>query len=739
MSVRRPVIRTAQPRLAAVAAVSAGAVLFAWRVVFPERSLEAVGWRAVSDAAFSLGLLALVLFLSWALGRSLIGLFVTIDDLEGADGWVLQIGAGLGALGVLIMLLGLVGLFRPAAFVILLTAASIASSRAWTPVFQALGRLPVRALRSAREAGPLGIVTLAAGGAIAILALVQALTPPWDYDGLMYHLQGPRLYLEAGRILLTPDVWQANGPMLGEMLYGLGLAFGSASFSRLLHLSVALLLAAATAGVAGRHLGGRAGWIAGAILLGIPIYPIWGSLAFADIFLALFEWLAVSCLLRWTFEGNRRWLYLSGVLMGFALGSKYLALGTAPLLLLWIVVHSRRQGAPAALANGLAFLVPAVVLSGPWFLKNWAWAGNPIYPFVFGGPEWDPTRLSHLMAYLGSFGTGRSLADYLLLPWNVYAQHVRFGTFMTTIELPSLIFPLAVLFPFFSPSPSLRPLTWLGLGLFVVWAAGSQQIRFLLPIFPVAAVLTASVLIRWWRGLEARVGLRILVPALLIGGIASTLAYQVIFLGNTRPLAVVIGRESKDSFLQRNVYDYPALRYVQHELPAGSKVRMLWDGQGYYCDERCFPDADQSRWMQLVEISTDGGAALDRLAAEGFTHVLVDYEGVSFMLTHDPEGRLARAFGLLRQAIVAHSLEETFRSEKVSVFRIVDRGPVSFSPVAHERHARGGQSVPEDRVASVRWVTPHMLGWVAPTEATRTTRTRRGVSRPTLGLWVPSP
>jgi 4-amino-4-deoxy-L-arabinose transferase-like glycosyltransferase len=624
----------------------------------------------VSDAAFSLGLLAFVLFLSWALGRSLLGRIVRIDDLASADGGVLQVGAGLGALGLLILLLGLAGLFNPAAFLVLVISTTIASWRAWEPVIQALRKLPRQALRSARESGPLGIMALAAGGAIACLATVQALTPPWDYDGLMYHLQAPRLYLEAGRIFLTPDVWQANGPMLGEMLYGLGLSFGSDTFSRLLHLSIAFLLAVATAGMASRHLGARAGWIAFAVLLGIPIYPMWGHLAFADLFWALYEWLAVCSLLRWAFDGNRRWLYLAGILMGFALGSKYLALGTAPLLLLWITIRRRHEGVWAALANGLVFVVPAVVLSGPWFIKNLALAGNPLYPFVFGGPEWDPTRLSTLMAYLRSFGTGRSLADYMLLPWNLFAQHARFGTFMTTIEVPSLLFPIALFFPIVSHPRSIRPLAWLALGRFVLWAVGSQQIRFLLPIFPLAAVLTASVLIRGWQSLEGRVGVRMLVPSLLIGALASTLAYQVIFLGNTRPLPVVLGLESKDSFLERAVYDYPALRYVRQALPPESRVAMLWDGQGYYCDDRCLPDADQSRWVQLVETEGDGAAALDRLATEGFTHILVDYEGASFLLAHDPEGRHRSALEALEEAVMFHHLQVVFVDDKVAVFSV---------------------------------------------------------------------
>jgi hypothetical protein len=47
---------------------------------------------------------------------------------------------------------------------------------------------------------------------IFCITLSQALTPTWDYDALMYHLQGPRIFLDTGKILPLPDVWQANGP-----------------------------------------------------------------------------------------------------------------------------------------------------------------------------------------------------------------------------------------------------------------------------------------------------------------------------------------------------------------------------------------------------------------------------------------------------------------------------------------------------------------------------------------------
>jgi len=658
-------------KVRAISFVLVGAALFSWRAAFPERSLEAIGWRALSDAGFALGLLAFVLLLAWAVGRGISERLSLLDDPEDALVIVFQVSLGLGFLGVAILLLGLFGLFSPLAFLALVFATALASRRALSPVLQALAKLPGRVLRAAKGAGPLGLTAVLTSALIGALATLQALTPPWDYDGLMYHLQAPRLYLEAGRVFLTPDLWQANGPMLGEMLYGLGLAFGSDTFARLLHLSLAFLLAISAAGLAARHLGTRGGWITLAVLVGIPIYPMWGQLAFADMFWALYEWLAICAMLHWASSAGRRWLYLAGTFLGLALGSKYLALGLAPLLLLWILLLDLRKGARVVIADGLALLIPAAALSAAWFLKNWAWTGNPIYPFALGGPSWDETRLNTLMAYLRSFGTGHQWKDYLLLPWSIYAQHVRFGTFMTTIELPSLLFPLALLFPIASHPRGLRPLTWLALGRLALWAAGSQQIRFLLPIFPLAAVLTAAVLDRGWRSLEGRVGLRILVPSLLIGALASTLAYQVIFLRNTRPLPVVLGTEDKDSFLQRAVYDYPALRFVRQALPHESRVAMLWDGQGYYCDQRCWPDADQSRWVQLVEAEGDGETALERLADDGFAYVLVDYEGASFLLTHDPEERHSRAFELLLQAIAARRLESAFVSEKVTVYRIL--------------------------------------------------------------------
>jgi len=58
------------------------------------------------------------------------------------------------------------------------------------------------------------------------LALALALLPATSWDGLFYHLTGPKLYLEQGRIASGIDIPHLNFPFLFELLYLLSLTFG---------------------------------------------------------------------------------------------------------------------------------------------------------------------------------------------------------------------------------------------------------------------------------------------------------------------------------------------------------------------------------------------------------------------------------------------------------------------------------------------------------------------------------
>jgi hypothetical protein len=499
---------------------------------------------------------------------------------------------------------------------------------------------------------------------------LQALTPPWDTDGLMYHLQGPKLFLQAGRILLLPDNWQANGPFTIEMLFTLGLAFGSDTLAKLIHLACAVLLVLGAFALGQRTLGTAGGWGTAAILIGVPIFPFWAGLAYVDAAWTLYECMALYALILWVESTQRRWLVLSGVMMGLALGSKYLALGGAAVLGLWVLWHSRAKGWRAVMSHGILFGGAALLVGSPWYVKNLLWAGNPVYPVFFGGPNWTMDRVYFHTVYHRSFGTGHGVWDYMLLPCNLYARYERFGTFGGSIEVPSLLFPLALLYPLARRSRTMDSVVWVTLLRFVMWSLGSQQTRHLLPVFPALSLLTSSGLIGFMNRPALRKWSRVIVIGLVGGMVAATLFYSIVLFADTRPVAVISGIESKDAFLRRTVGDYAVLRFVQDNLSPEARVLMMWDARGYYCDDRCLPDAEHSRWTRLVSSTTGTLSVAAGLRAMEVTHLLTSIQDMDFILQHDPTGHHRRAVEFFLKEFRQSCAEEIYRDENTVLFEL---------------------------------------------------------------------
>ena len=656
---------------ASIASMPAAAPAFALgllitRLLVPERSIDAVGPRAIVDALFALGLVGLILYCGRGLGQFILRR-LQIGTADPLLALVISLALGLGVLAYGVLALGLAGRLSSTTVFLWLTISGLFAWRETVTMGNRWGD-PFRAVRSLHPGLKAGLLT-----AVGIfgLSVVQALVPVWDYDGLMYHLQAPALFLRSEKLMLLPDLWQANGPLLAEMLYLVGLAAKSEVFSKVLHLSLAAILLLSTFAVARRHLGARGGWLAGGILLGIPIFPIWGSLAYADMAWALFEFLAVAAFLEWRKDPRPQWIIVSGALAGFSMGSKYTAIALLPILLLAFLTERGRGTVAEKFRKTLWFGGAAALVAAPWYIKNLIWAGNPFYPFFIGGPDWPAERVAMLMAFLRSFGVGHSPLDTLLLPLHLYTQRAAFGTFISEIDVPSLLFPLILVFPFIRRQHPLRPLGWMALLRFLLWAAGTQQTRFLLPLYPVLSLMTAWLLDAWLTRLgPAKKWTRIIVPGIVAGLVGVTLAFQVIYLTGTRPIPVVIGRESKDSFLQRRVGDYPTVRYIRSSLEPTDLVYMAWDGQGYYCADRCLADAEQSQWTQLAlgEATPSGIAA--RLKRRGVTHFLLDLDGMSFLHQHDPTGSHSSAANIFFQSFEPDCLTELRRDEQIVLYAL---------------------------------------------------------------------
>ena len=644
------------------------------RTVSPPRSLTALGLVALQDLILLLLQWAVTILLILAIGTKILT-YLPVRWKDGNEHTVYAFAIGCGSLAYLLLALSAFGWLRPTPITIILITLAFILAPTLTEIARKIWKVPLTLRRALNKGDRIAKGTLIVGLAIGVITLVNTLTPPWDYDGLAYHLIGPRQFLEAGRLFPSIDNWFLNGPFTVEMLFTLGLAYGDDILPKLIHLSMGFFLVASTFILARRWFEASIAWVSVAILLGIPILPIWSSLAYIDVGWSLFEFLALSAaIIAWQ-ERDQQWLILSGALIGFAMGSKYLGLIGFVLIGLFIFVTWRKLSWRVQLRTILLYTVTAILVASPWYIKNLIWFSNPVYPFYFGGPEGDLGRLAAFTAYLSSFGTGSGFWDAILLPFNIYIHHADFGTFRKLLDVPSLFFPIVLFYPFLkSRHRVISGLLWISVGRFILWGTASQQIRFLLPLYPPLAIAAAFTVIRLTPKRPVIVLIQRFLLALTVGLMSITLATQLATFAISKPLGVILGREDKQSFLMRtDNHDYAALVHIQENLAATDRVLLLGDGRSYYCQEQCISDPDQFRWAHAIASLQSYRMLSPWLKDRSISHILLLPVELDFLLQHDPLGVMASALDKLQQWHDLDCMTEVYRDDWATLYEVTCR------------------------------------------------------------------
>ncbi len=646
-------------------------LLILWaRVHWPVRALESTGPAALRDLAFTLILWSLTLILCFSLGVVLLRLF-RFERMENLERDAFTFALGFGVVSYWILLLSFLQLLNPLAIAISLITAAILVAPEATECVGRIAALPGSIRQSWGSVSTTGKVVVSVSLVIAGISFVNALTPAWDYDGLMYHLVGPKLFLEAGKIFPHVDNWYINGPFTIEMVFSLGLVFGDDIFPKLIHFSLGTLYVLTSYLLARRVLNREHAWLALALIMGIPILPILAGFAYVDLGWSAFEVLAVLAFLIGIENRGNKYLILSGTMCGLAMGSKYLGLeGVCVLGMLLLLLHWR-SGWRALLESALYFGAPAIIVASPWYIKNAVWFGNPVFPFFLGGHGWEPVRLELYQSYLQSFGYGRSALDYVLLPVHIYTHPERFGAVMNQIDIPNPLFILACFVVTLKRTRAISLLLVISAFRFVLWSVGSQQTRFLTPIFPLIAVLTVYVLQAIFSERTKLGRFRFAASFLCVALMAIPLFYQAIYTGQYRPFDVVIGTESRGHYLSRIVGNYPAISYAEENLEHEKRILLLGDGQGYYCLPNCVPDPDHFRWAGEIA-SLGSSEELGTWFSEyALGYLVLNREYLDFLLQHDSKGVLEFALRRLIEWRDAGCLRSLFDDDWVVLYQVV--------------------------------------------------------------------
>ena len=433
---------------------------------------------------------------------------------------------------------------------------------------------------------------LALSVVMAAATFVSTLAPPSSMDATVYHLRMPAVYLAQGRWAFLPDIAQTFQPAYVEMAFGHFMALESDVSSALLHWGLGIG-AALSAGAWARRFGANP-WVAALLVLGTPVF-VWESTgAFIDLGLTLFGSLAIY----WSSRDDmgRPAVVIAGALAGLAAGSKLtgaalaVLAGAAAFAMAW---PRWRLGVGRLLGIGAMALVIAL----PWYGHNFFTTGNPFYPVgnsVFG----VPFRVFDNAHY----GYGRSLLNLLLSPFDLVWRGEPFDQGWAVGPAFLALVPLGVFIG--RRARIIRLAAACILGFWVFWFYSMPQTRLLLPIEPLGAAL-AAVAVDWALTVRFRM-VRLSVVATTGVSTLMGLAVALAFVRSYLPAA--LGFESRDAFLTRTSWHYPALAAATAWTPKGARVAVIGADNLYYL----------RRDAALVKEQT----TVAELRKSGFSHLL---------------------------------------------------------------------------------------------------------------------
>ncbi len=570
------------------------------------------------------GIFSWFIFLGLGLGSLL--LTVLKIPLENRLEWAgMSVGLGWGILGMAFAGLGFLNLWSPYPVYVSLAVLSVGLAVAMMRRKIGAGFSGETRLWSSIEKVMVDLIIL-----VMVLDLIGAMMPEIFYDAQVYHLAMPELYWIKGGIFPTPFNLYSGFPQLMEMLYGLALPFGD-RLCHFIHWGFGTLTALLICGFCLRLRRPVAGLMGALLFYSSPLVGLLSCKSGVELGQTYFQFLAIYALaVGLNDQGYKnRWLFLSGIAMGLAMGTKYTAWPLLGLMALVLLLHSVKEKLEwkMTLKNISFCVVPAALLGAPWLVRNLVFYHNPIYPFfqkffVPNGPEvlWQAMAAEGRSRNLQSlFTSWEGIKDFLLSPWLIDTQVYEMNCLG-----PILILGLPFLILFRYQGRVLRTFIGIALGFFWLLSVLTTMPRFFLPVIPFLALAYAVALEEGLQGF-GKFAARIFFFGIVAINFLTTASY----LGSYDAQKAIWGAESEESYLSRQHPSYPlvyysAASYIRSYLPKNARVLVLGGGRGYGIgrDYVASPQFNESFLSQCLKKSETPETLRDCIKGAGFTHIL---------------------------------------------------------------------------------------------------------------------
>jgi hypothetical protein len=634
--------------LAALVLLLALAAIYHYAIYLPQPQVP--HRLMLLDDVFALGVFGLVGLVGFALGRRALRLF-RLTGFSRLERGALAVGLGWGILSLAVLALGLAQLlYAWLLFAGLGVVLALCWRDAWRVLCSLSSAAPYRRLGALVPQGFFLRTLLAIMILEAILLGTQSLTLPYVWRGIdvyQYHWAVPDLFLLHHAIYALPGWAHANFPFNSEMLNTLALAADVPVAAVYIQAAFGVLAIILITGFLYRHFGYLAAWLGFALSFCNNLVAGVIISGYAEMAATYYGVASLVLVLAWQDQpersGRMRLLLLAGLLGGFGLGVKYtegqILVGIGALFVVVGFVRSlslRRQGIPFVQV-GVHFLLPliaygvsALLAVLPWLVKDWMLLGNPIYPFVWGGPEWDQARTEVGVVTFAHFG-----------PKGPFWQRLFTGFFLLFRETdqtdepfaipPNFLYLLIVLVPVLvlvgriarwrlSSALLLEQnervewgQSWLvvaGVGYLLWLLSGAPVARYALPwvlllSVPCALLLSRMLRVRWrsWLRPLAQTLRRITAGAILVAAVIAV-AFIAPAWSYINPLEVVVGSISLHQWEEHKMMTssyWHMVDYVEQHVPHTARLLVVGNGAAYFLQGFDYVADSGEDWIPYLE------------------------------------------------------------------------------------------------------------------------------------------
>lgn len=471
------------------------------------------------------------------------------------DLWInicLSLCLGIGIFIVVLQLLGIFGYINQSSVIGLVVLGLLFSPSALHAL--AKNHLSSFLVASDIKYRPLIYTVLILG---SLVLITKILSPPKAWDEVMYHLPHARDWVSTGYITINQWLRYPYSPFNFQLLYAACLTLPNDVLTHMIHAITGILTVIGTYRVAMIYFNRTIALLA-VIILFFSINPLMGK-AYIDLGLMCFIFFAFYCFYVGCVYQYRKFFYIGAFLLGLAVGMKYQALIFIPPF--FVILLLKERSIVSFLKVGFWFLLPCLY----WYLRNVVLVGNPVEPLassIFGYHSWNEADMQYQLADL------QNAAD-----WPAPVFGLAIVTLFLFRKLPR-IGKWMVIFSSYA---------------FIVWYVTSHYARYLMPVYPFLAILSAvsidysmqklhvhfPKLLRWitaqWS--KNQVGLITTLSTVI------TLAMLVAFVENWQRIKV--SETERYQFLKNKIYAYDVALYLKNH-PEYKVVQFALEDTLYY-------------------------------------------------------------------------------------------------------------------------------------------------------------